>query len=112
MRFSEDDENQAAFERGIKPGLRDVGIVARRADDFIESRPLLEKITSQILGSRFIVAKVDAKRMNIYYELGLAMGHRKDVLLVSEQKWTNRLPSDLSNRECLLPQRGLRRVKA
>jgi hypothetical protein len=106
MRFSEDDENQAAFERGIKPGLRDVGIVARRADDFIESRPLLEKITSQILSSRFIVAKVDAKRLNIYYELGLAMGHRKDVLLVSEEKWTNRLPSDLSNWECLTYPKG------
>jgi hypothetical protein len=106
MRFSEDDENQAAFERGIKPGLRDVGIIARRADDFIESRPLLEKITGQILNSRFIVAKVDAKRLNIYYELGLAMGHRKDVLLISEEKWTNRLPSDLSNWECLTYPKG------
>ena len=106
MRFSESDENQAAFERGIKPGLRDVGIVARRADDVIESRPLLEKITSQILSSRFIVAKVDAKRLNIYYELGLAMGYKKDVLLVSEQKWTNRLPSDLSNWECLTYPKG------
>jgi hypothetical protein len=106
MRFSEDDENQAAFEHGIKPGLRDVGIVARRADDVIESRPLLEKITSQILSSRFIVAKVDARRLNIYYELGLAMGHRKDVVLVSEEKWTNRLPSDLSNWECLTYPKG------
>src|ERR1700680_1759940 len=106
MRFSEDDENQAAFERAIKPGLRDVGIVARRADDLIESRPLLQKITSQILSSRFIVAKVDAERLNIYYELGLAMGHRKDVLLVSEEKWTNRLPSDLSNWECLTYPKG------
>lgn len=106
MRFSEDDENQAAFERGIRPGLRDVGIAARRADDYIESRPLLEKITRQIQGARFIVAKVDAKRMNVYYELGLAMGFRKDVLLVSEQQWTNRLPSDLSNWECLTYPRG------
>jgi len=105
MRFAEDD-NRTAFERGIKPGLRDVGIVAQRADDVIESRPLLEKITQQILHARFVVAKVDVNRMNIYYELGLAMGRKKDVLLVSEQDLVKRLPSDLSNWECLTYPKG------
>jgi hypothetical protein len=90
----------------FKPGLRDVGIVAQRADDAIESRPLLEKITQQILRARFVVAKVHVNRMNIYYELGLAMGRNKDVLLVSEQDLVERLPSDLSNWECLTYPRG------
>ena len=106
MRFSENDDNQTAFEKGIKPGLRDVGLTAQRADDQIESRPLLEKITQQILRSRFIIAKVDAERMNIYYELGLAMGRKKDVLLVSEQSLVKKLPSDLSNWECLTYPKG------
>lgn len=105
MRFNEDG-NQAAFDRGIKPGLSDVGITAQRADDEIESRPLLEKITEQIRRARFVVAKVDVKRMNIYYELGLAMGQKKDVLLVSEQDLVKRLPSDLSNWECLTYPKG------
>ena len=100
MRFAEDD-NRLAYERGIKPGLRDVGIAAHRADDVVESRPLLEKITLQIIRARFIVAKVDVNRMNVYYELGLAMGARRNVLLVSEQSLVKRLPSDLSNWECL-----------
>jgi len=69
------------------------------ADDSVE-RFLVEK------SARVIVAKVDAKRLNIYYELGLAMGYKKDVLLVSEEKWTNRLPSDLSNWECLTYPKG------
>jgi hypothetical protein len=34
------------------------------------------------------------------------MGNRKDVLLISEEKWTNRLPSDLSNWECLTHPKG------
>jgi hypothetical protein len=100
MCFTEDD-NRLAYERGIKPGLRDVGIAAHRADDVVESRPLLEKITLQIIRARFIVAKVDVNRMNVYYELGLAMGARRNVLLVSEQNLVKRLPSDLSNWECL-----------
>jgi hypothetical protein len=89
-----------------KPRLRDVGIIAQRADDVIESRPLLEKISRQILRARFVVAKVDVNRMNIYYELGLAMGRKKDVLLVSEQELVKRLPSDLSNWECLTYPKG------
>ena len=105
MRFKEDG-NRAAFEQGIKPGLRDVGITAQRADDIIESRPLLEKITQQIVRARFVVAKVDVNRMNIYYELGLAMGHKKNVLLVSEQSLVKQLPSDLSNWECLTYRKG------
>lgn len=44
--------------------------------------------------------------MNIYYELGLAMGRKKDVLLVSEQDLVKRLPSDLSNWECLTYPKG------
>lgn len=68
-------------------------------DDVVQSRPLLEKVTEQIKQARFIVAKVDHERMNIYHELGFAMGANKDVLLVSEQEF--RLPSDLSNWNCL-----------
>jgi hypothetical protein len=109
MRFKEDG-NRAAFEQGIKPGLRDVGITAQRADDIIESRPLLEKITQQILRARFVIAKVDVNRMNIYYELGLAMGRQKNVLLVSEQSLVKLLPSDLSNWECLTYPRGDYRI--
>ena len=105
MRFKEDG-NRVAFEQGIKPGLRDVGIRAQRADDIIESRPLLEKITQQILRARFVVAKVDVNRMNIYYELGLAMGRKKNVLLISEQSLVKQLPSDLSNWECLTYRKG------
>jgi hypothetical protein len=38
--------------------------------------------------------------MNIFYELGFAMGADKDVLLISSEEGFE-LPSDLSNWECL-----------
>jgi hypothetical protein len=107
MRFSDDrDENQTAYEEAIVPGLRKVGLRATRADDQVQPRPLLEKVTQQIASARFILAKVDVERMNVYYELGLAMGQKKEVLLVSEQSKVKMLPSDLTNWECLTYPRG------
>lgn len=79
MRFSEDDENQAAFERGLIPALCDVGI--RRPPRTISlTHGLARKITSQVLSSRFNVAKVDAKRLNIYYVLGLSISRPEQPL--------------------------------
>jgi hypothetical protein len=104
MRFTEGDENQRAYEQGICPGLSDVGVQPLRGDDVVESRQILEKITEMIKQSRFVVAKIDEERMNVYYELGLAMGLEKDFLLVSEKGF--RAPSDLSNWERLTYNRG------
>jgi len=104
MRFTEADENQKAYKQGIARGLRDVGIRPTRGDDVVESRQVLEKITEGIRAARFVVAKIDEDRMNVYYELGLAMGLGKDVLLVSEREF--HAPSDLSNWERLTYARG------
>lgn len=65
MRFTENDENQGAYEYGIRPGLEDVGLHVRRGDDIVQSRQLLDKVSEMIRRARFIVAKVDEERMNV-----------------------------------------------
>lgn len=106
MRFSEHDENDNAYRHGVKPGLEAVGIHVSRADDTVQSSQILDKIKTQIDKSRFILAKVDTDNLNVYFELGLAMGADKDVLLVSEEGLVLHLPSDLRNWECLTYRKG------
>ena len=106
MRFSENDENANAFRYGLKPGLETVGLTPLRADDTVQSEQILTKITGYLRRSRFIVAKVDAENLNVYFELGLAMALDKDVLLISESTLLMNLPSDLRNWECLTYNRG------
>lgn len=106
MRFTANDENDNAWKYGLKPGIESCDFRASRGDDRVESRHILDKVTSAIRRSRLIVAKVDENNMNVYYELGLAMGLEKDVLLVSEASLTINLPSDLRSWECLTYQRG------
>ena len=106
MRFTQNDENDNAYRYGIKLGLEDCNIRCVRADNRVESGQLLDKILRSLNRSRFVVAKVDENNINVFFELGLAMGLDKEVLLISEQTLILNLPSDLRNWECLTYQRG------
>lgn len=106
MRFSTNDENDNAFKYGVKSALEELNIKCVRADNIISSGQLLEKIKRNIEKSRFIIAKVDSDNLNVYFELGLAMGLDKDVLLISEKELILQLPSDLKNWECLTYSKG------
>jgi hypothetical protein len=106
MRFSENDENDHAYLYGIKPALQELNVKCVRADDQILSGPLLKKIEETIEKSRFVIVKADSNNLNVYFELGLAMGWNKDVLLISEKDLVLHLPSDLKNWECLTYTKG------
>lgn len=106
MRFTQNDENDNAYEYGIKPGLEAVGLRVERADNIVTSSQILDKIKRYIDRCRFIVAKVDENNLNVYFELGLAMGCDKEVLLISERELVLKLPSDLRNWECLTYTKG------
>lgn len=106
MRFSQNDENDHAYLYGIKPALEEIKIKCIRADDQILSSQLLEKIEKNIEKSRFVIVKVDSNNLNVYFELGLALGLNKDVLLISEKDLILQLPTDLKNWECLTYTEG------
>lgn len=106
MHFSTCDENDNAYLYGIKPALKKLKIECMRADNQIFSGQLLEKIRKSIEKSRFIIIKVDSNNLNVYFELGLAMGLNKEVLLISEKDLVLHLPTDLKNWECLTYSKG------
>lgn len=106
MRFSNNDENDHAYEYGIKHALEDLKIKCIRADERVVSGQLLQKVRQNIERCRLIVAKVDSNNLNVYFELGLAMGLDKDVLLISEEDLVIQLPTDLKNWECLTYSKG------
>lgn len=106
MRFSANDENANAYKYGIQFALEELNIKCVRADNELSSGQLLEKVEKNIDKNRFIIAKVDSSNLNVYFELGLAMGKQKDVLLISENSLVIHLPTDLKNWECLTYERG------
>jgi len=106
MRFTINDENDNAYRYGISQALKALNIKCVRADNKVSSGQLLEKVTQGIEKCRFIIAKVDSDNLNVYFELGFAMGLEKDVLLIAEKELVLNLPSDLRNWECLTYTHG------
>lgn len=106
MRFSENDENDNAYLYGINPALAKLKVKCIRADNQLSAGQLLEKIRKSIENSRFVIVKVDSNNLNVYFELGLAMGFNKEVLLISENELVLQLPTDLRNWECLTYSKG------
>jgi len=106
MRFTRHDENDNAWTYGIKAGIESCGFNPVRADEHVESAQIFDKVFRQINKSRLVVVKVDENNLNVYFELGLAMGLDKDVLLISESSLVLGLPSDLRNWECLTYPKG------
>ena len=106
MRFSKNDENDNAYKYGIKTALEELGIECNRADNSIISSPILKQVYHSIERNRFIIAKVDNENLNVFFELGLAMGFDKNVLLISAEDLVLKLPTDLKNWECLTYKQG------
>ena len=106
MRYSDNDENDHAYQYGINPALSELGINSKRADNMIQSQQILSQVMNNIKNSRFIIIKVDTDNLNVYFELGLAMGLDKDILLISEKDRIANLPTDLNNFECLTYPKG------
>ena len=106
IRFSENDENNNAYLYGIKSALTELNIRSIKADDNLISEQILQNVKNGIERSRFIIIKVDTNNLNVYFELGLAMGLKKDILLISENNQIQILPTDLRNWTCLTYPKG------
>ena len=106
MRFSANDENDHAYKYGIQTALKKLSILGTRADNQISSGPILQKVRQSIERSRFVIVKVDSNNLNVYYELGLAMGLDKEILLICEESLILELPTDIKNLECLTYPKG------
>ncbi len=106
MRFTEFDENAHAYEYGIQPALKDVGLACVRADENPPHGTILDSVCKGIRSSRFVIVKVDEQNLNVFFELGYALGLDKDVLLISEQSLIGHLPTDLNNWTCLTYTKG------
>ena len=61
-----------------------------RVDEEIFLGGIMDKIRENIAKARFIVADISAYNPNVYYELGLAEGMQKDIIMLTSN--VNTLP--------------------
>ena len=88
------------YEYAIKPAIEedikdfDLRLKAVRMDKEIFAGGIMDKIKENIEKAHFVVAVLSSKNLNVYYELGLAMGLRKNVIMVTHCI-DDVIPSDL-----------------
>lgn len=87
------DPQFTAVSRQIIQELVSFGIQANRADDFAHSRSVLQDIVASIEQSDLIIADLTGLNPNVMYELGLAHGRGRPVILITQSIAT--IPFDL-----------------
>lgn len=81
----------------IKKDLNDNGLICNRADEIGGSKPILNKILTEILKSRYIIADLTNYNPNVFYELGIAHSFKDapNILLIKQKE--SKIPFDLTH---------------
>jgi hypothetical protein len=84
----------------IRGFCNDLGLQALRGDEEFISGEIMRHVLRMIAKARLIVALVDGRNPNVFYELGVAHALGKQVILVSTD--VQALPFDLQSRRLVL----------
>ena len=93
-----DKQMNGAYNKGIRPGIRDAGFVPIRIDEKKDANRIDDDILDAITQSRFVVADMthgsDGVRGSVYFEAGFAHGLGLEVIYCCRRDCIDRLPFD------------------
>lgn len=95
-----DTEFDRIYERLIKPSIEEEGYEVRRADTNLHQRNIMRTIIEGIANADLIVAELTSNNANVFYELGVAHGLRKPVIMISQD--LDQVPFDLRSYNVVL----------
>lgn len=103
------DDFDAIYNGFIEPIFKNYGFLVKRADDIGGSQNILRGIVQGINDSELIIADLTEHNPNVYYELGLAHGLGKSVLLLTQN--IDGIPFDLKVYQHLAYSRDFAQVE-
>lgn len=84
----------------INRTLSDLGFTAKRGDEvFVESN-ILSHIVKQILAAEIVIANIDGRNPNVFYELGIAQAVGKPVIILTSE--IEEAPFDVSSQKLVV----------
>jgi hypothetical protein len=94
------EDLQIVYEDFVKPTIDKCGLECIRGDDMFGSNVIMEDVRTAINQSRIIIADLTRKNANVFYEVGVAHGMGKPVLLLAQS--IEDVPFDLRHRRALV----------
>ncbi|PCD05698.1 hypothetical protein CMV16_21955 [Peribacillus simplex] len=95
-------DSEKPVYKEIKAICDDVGLNCSRSDEEYISSDILPHILRKISQARLIIANIDGRNPNVYYELGIAHALDKPTILIS--KSLNDIPFDLKSKNIIFYQ--------
>jgi hypothetical protein len=94
------NSNQLNVYNIVKKECEKIGLRVRRGDEKRIEGPILPHILKEIATSRLVVANINGRNPNVFYELGIAQALGKPVLLVV--KSYDEVPFDLRQQQLVI----------
>lgn len=81
----------------IKQGLNRAGFICNRVDEIGGATPIINKILTEILRSRYIVADLTDCNPNVFYELGIAHSFKDAQNIIILKQRGSKVPFDITH---------------
>lgn len=89
--------NQDMYKFAIRPALEDQKLEIWKADEQINNIDIMCKICQAIQESAYVIAEISEWNANVLFEMGLAYGMAKSVVILKDRK--SNVPVDLKGLE-------------
>ena len=84
----------------IKEACGDIGIVCETADEEFISGPILSVIIKKMLSANLVIAIIDGRNPNVFYELGLAHAFGKTTVMITGA--SESIPFDIQSQRMVI----------
>lgn len=89
-------KNYNKVYKSIKESCEQRGYECHRSDETFEPDNILKTVLELISTSRFIIAVIDSRNPNVYYELGICHALGKKVILIANASNMENIPFDIA----------------
>ncbi|MCL4428066.1 MAG: hypothetical protein M1276_03625, partial [Deltaproteobacteria bacterium] len=89
------------FNETLKPAIVETGLKAYRVDEDPKVSIIIESIEENIDNSEVVLADISEDNPNVWFELGLAIKSKKDVILICSANRGDKFPVDVQHRKII-----------
>jgi len=97
--FHNDFQKEYSYVSSV---CNDMGLKCTRGDEVFVEGNILKYVLQKIMSSTIVVANLNGRNPNVYYELGIAHALGKPVILISNEKSFKEIPFDLQSNRLII----------
>ena len=99
--FDEGGAFDKRFNETLKPAIDETGLKAYRVDNDPKASIIIESIEENLDNSEAVLADISEDNPNVWFELGMAIKSKKDVILICSANRGDKFPFDIQHRKII-----------